>query len=435
MAGRVSAVPARPTSTTPVARRPPVGLMAPYTRFLGLRYGFSRQRSRFTTLVSAASMLGMALGVASLITVLSVMNGFAGELRGRILALVPHAYLELREKEAPAALLAKLDAVPAIIAHAPFRRETVLFAGPYRQQGALLMGVDPQRQGAVSELEAYLRRGSLAALEEPFSVILGVSLARMLGAGPGDRVQVVLPQLTSTPLGIFPRTRGLRVVGLFEVGAQQDTQLAYVSLDSARRLLRTGGSGGVQLRSRDLMAAPALETALAGLLSEGDRFVPWSETQGSLFRAIRMEKLTVSVLLLGVVLVAAFNIVSTLVMAVTEKRRDIAVLRTMGATPRDITTIFLVQGLSLALFGVAAGAVLGVLLAVNIAPVVNFLEGLVGARIFDPQVYFISRLPSRLQWADVVMVTTAATLLSVLASAYPAWRASRIAPAEVLRYE
>jgi lipoprotein-releasing system permease protein len=409
--------------------------VASYTRFLGLRYGFGRQRSRFTALVSLASMLGMMLGVASLITVLSVMNGFAGELRGRILALVPHAFLEEISPDDAAALTQSLQALPEIRAVAPFHRETVLFSGPYRQQGAVLNGIDPARQGDLTDLDKFLLAGSLDDLNRPFSVILGSSLARMLGVVPGDRLRIVLPQVTTTPLGLFPRSRMLDVVGIFEVGAQQDSVLAYSSLDTAARLLRSGGTSGLQLRTADLMQAPELGPKLAPVIAGRGVYRPWNETQGSLFRAIRMEKITVSILLLGVVLVAAFNIVSTLVMAVTEKRRDIAVLRTMGATPGGITRIFLTQGLALALFGVLAGMILGVLLSVYVASVVDFFESLVGARIFDPSVYFISRLPSDLQLSDVAVVTLAATTLSILAALYPAWRASRVAPAEVLRYE
>jgi len=403
--------------------------------FIGLRYSFGRQRSRFGSLVSQVSMLGMVLGVASLITVLSVMNGFAGELRGRILALIPHAYIEGVDAAASESLREQLLAQERVLAVAPFMRATVLLDGPWDPQGAQLVGVDIAAQRRVTELADYLIAGSLDDLRKPFSVILGVSLARGLGVVPGDTLRVVLPEVTVTPLGSFPRSRRLEVVGLFEVGAQQDATLAYTSLDSMQRLLRSGGLRGLQLRTADLMAAPGLAPALQPLLPPGATYRPWSATQGSLFRAVRMEKITVSTLLLGVVLVAAFNVVATLVMAVAEKRSDIAVLRSMGAPAAGIMGVFLVQGLALALSGIAIGACLGVCLSLYIGDFVHWLEQLSGAHLFDPQVYFITRLPSKLLADDVVFVIAAALGLSVLAALYPSWRASRIAPAEVLRYE
>ena len=248
-------------------------------------------------------------------------------------------------------------------------------------------------------------------------------------------MRVILPQITVTPLGSFPRSRTLRVVGYFEVGAQQDSTHAYTSLETMSRLLRDGGTHGLQLRTANLFSAPQLGEELAPLLPEESRYRPWTETQGSLFRAVRMEKITVSALLLGVVLVAAFNIIATLVMAVTEKRGDIAVLRTMGASPGAIMLMFFVQGLALAVLGIGVGAGLGVLLSLNIADLVMAVERFSGNRLFDPSVYFISRLPAELQGGDVLFVMLAALGLSILAAVYPAWRASRVAPAEVLRYE
>lgn len=383
-------------------------------------------------------MLGMMLGVASLIVVLSVMNGFGAELRGRILALVPHAYVELLPGEPLSerlVLAEQLETLPEVVAATPFQRETVLLSGSFRQQGAVMFGLDPAVQSRVTDLDRYMLQGDLAALEEGFSVVLGVTLARNLGVIPGDTVRVVLPQLTTTPLGVFPRSRSLTVVGLFEVGAQQDAQLAYVSLDTADRLLRGRSVQGLQLRLNDMMAASSVAVDVLPAAGEGARVVPWTETQGTLFRAVRMEKITVAILLLSVVLVAAFNIVSTLAMAVAEKRSDIAVLRTMGATPGEISRIFVTQGLGLACLGIAGGALAGIALASNIGTLVDSVERLFGQRLFDPQVYYISSLPSQLQMMDVLWVVLSALTLSLLATLYPAWRASRIAPAEVLRYE
>lgn len=410
-----------------------------YPLFIGLRYSFSRQRNRFTSLVALVSMLGMVLGVASLIVVLSIMNGFAAELRNRILALVPHGYIEFATSEAALdwpSLARELAGDPAVRGVAPYLREKALLTGGREQRGIVLTGIDTAREGSVSQFPDKLLVGRLQALDEgPFRVVLGATLARMLGVGVGDEVRLTLPRLTATPLGLFPRSRGLEVVGLFRVGAAQDAQHAYVSLETARRLLGGGATvSGLKLRTDDLFSAPATLARLGDRLPPGARAVPWSETQGSLFRAVRMEKLTVSLLLLSVVTVAAFNIVATLVMSVAEKRGDIAVLRTLGADPAGILRLFVIHGAALASVGIALGAVLGVTLALSVDRVARFLEGLLQARLFDPTVYFITGLPSLLRWSDVAAVVAASLLLGLLATLYPAWRASRIPPAEVLRH-
>lgn len=415
------------------------GILDHYALFIGLRYSFSRKRNRFTSVIAMVSMLGMVLGVASLITVLSVMNGFSGELRQRILSLVPHGFVEARQGsiEQWQAVAEQLRAEPGIEAVSPYISEKVIFAGPHILRGGVLTAVDTATEGAVSRVPSAIVAGSLEALDaEPFSVILGATLARSLGVSPGDRVEVTVPRLTVTPLGAFPRSKRLRVVGEFEVGAQPDTYQAYVSLATGQKLFAEAGrAGGLQVRTADLFRAPDILRELAPRLPPELRVRDWSQTQGSLFRAVKMEKIMVSLLLLSVVAVAAFNIVSTLVMSVAEKRRDIAVLRTMGARARGVMAVFVAHGLGLAGVGIAAGALLGVLLATYIAPLVATAEGLLGVRLFDPSVYFISELPSRLEWPDVAAVVLASLLLSLLATLYPAWRAARIAPADVLRYE
>lgn len=410
-----------------------------YALFIGLRYSFSRKRSRFTGLIALVSMLGMVLGVASLITVLSIMNGFAGELRQRILSLVPHAYLESSAGGIAdwQSLAADVRARPGVVAVSPYISDKVIFSGPYLLHGGVLTAIDVDAEGEVSRMPQSMVAGSLDRLAaEPFSVVLGSALARLLGVMPGDSVEVTVPRITVTPLGAFPRTKRLQVVGLFEVGAQPDTYQAYVSLDTGQRLLgERGRVEGLQVKTVDLYRAPEIVRKLAPTLPADIAVRDWSQTQGSLFRAVKMEKIMVSLLLLSVVAVAAFNIVSTLVMSVAEKRRDIAVLRTMGASARGIMAVFVAHGLGLALAGIGAGAVLGSLLASYIAPVTAFLEGLFGVKLFDPQVYFISELPARLLGGDVAAVVLASLALSLLATLYPAWRAARIAPAEVLRYE
>ncbi len=410
-----------------------------YPLFIGYRYSFSRKRNRFTAVVSMVSMLGMALGVASLITVLSVMNGFAAELRDRILSLVPHGYVNFTDDEAAArwpAFMHDVAGLPGVIAAAPYIREQVLLGAGNALQGSELIGISSADEARVSRTAGTLVAGRLSSIDsEPFTIVLGTTLARMIGVDMGDEVVVTLPHLTVTPLGVFPRSKRLTVVGLFEVGAQQDAEQAFVSLQTAQRLLDRGSRvSGLQVKTRDLFAAPGIMQSVGEHLAGAATTVDWTQSQGSLFRAVRMEKITVSLLLLSVVAVAAFNIVSTLVMSVTEKRGDIAVLRTLGADARGIMTIFIIHGLSLAVFGIATGALIGVLLALNIAELTSALESLTGAVLFDPSVYFISSLPAELQIGDVVAVIVASLGLGMVATLYPAWRASRIAPAEVLRY-
>lgn len=410
-----------------------------FAAFVGMRYSFSRKRNRFTALISTISMLGMVLGVASLITVLSVMNGFAGELRGRILSLVPHGFVEAAQSGLDdwESLAAQLEQYPGVVATSPYLTEKVILGSPRVLQGAVLTAIDPQRERNVSKIAAAVTVGDLETLQGPgFNVLLGAALARLLGVHPGDTIEATIPMLTVTPLGVFPRSKRLTVSGIFEVGAQPDAYQAYVSLHTGQRLFaRSAIVDGLQVRTADLYSAPSTLSQIAQTLGAEYVVRDWSQTQGSLFRAVKMEKLMVSVLLLSVVAVAAFNIVSTLVMSVTEKRRDIAVLRTMGARPQSVMAIFVAHGLVLAAAGVGVGALIGVLLALNIADLTVAIEGLLGVKLFDPSVYFISELPASLQWFDVVAVVCAALLLSLLATLYPAWRAARIAPAEVLRYE
>lgn len=410
-----------------------------YAPYIGARYSFSRQRNRFTSVIATVSMLGMVLGVASLIVVLSIMNGFSGELRARILSLVPHGYVEGRADTIVdwQTLSSRIESQPGVLAVAPYITEKVILVSGGQLRGAVLTAIEPDLQASVSRLADSIVAGSLDSLEKDnFDVVLGVSLASLLGVSPGDHVNITVPRLTVTPLGLFPRSKRLRVVGLFEIGAQQDAYQAYVSLRTGRILL--GGDKGVQglqVATTGLFEAPGIMRALDKSLEERYTVQDWSQTQGSLFSAVKMEKLMVSLLLLSVVAVAAFNIVSTLVMSVTEKRRDIAVLRTMGARATGVMAIFVAHGLVLACVGIAAGVIIGVLLSSNIAAIIAGVETMLGVKLFDPAVYFISELPAQLQWFDVAVVALASLVLSLVATLYPAWRASQISPAEVLRYE
>ncbi len=412
--------------------------MGNFALFVGLRYSFSRKRNRFTAVIAMVSMLGMVIGVASLITVLSVMNGFAGELRGRILSLVPHGFVEAGPEGLAdwRGLRQRLLANPGVVAASPYLSDKVIIGRNATLRGAVLTAIDPSLERGVSRIPEAMTYGSPESLESGYNVILGAALARMLNVRPGDVVEVTVPRLTVTPLGIFPRSKRLTVTGIFEVGAQPDVYQAYVSLATGQKLFGAGSRvDGLQVRTRGLFEAPGVMASLAPQVPAGSVVRDWSETQGSLFRAVKMEKIMVSLLLLSVVAVAAFNIVSTLAMSVAEKRRDIAVLRTMGAGAAAILGIFVAHGLGLAAVGIGAGALLGVTLAGNIAAITALAERLTGTRLFDPSVYFISELPADLQASDVAAVVIASLALSLVATLYPAWRAARVAPAEVLRYE
>jgi lipoprotein-releasing system permease protein len=413
--------------------------IANYAPFIGLRYSFSRKRNRFTSVIAMVSMLGMTLGVASLIVVLAVMNGFAGELRGRILSLVAHGYVQSHDGGITQwrQLLTDLEQDPAVVAVSPYITDKVIFGSGASLRGGILTAIEPQFENRVSDIEGAMVAGSLASLDAGnFNVVMGAALARILGVGPGDQVEITVPRLTVTPLGVFPRTKRLTVTGLFEIGAQQDGLQAYVSLATGQKLLgQAGAVDGLQVKTEDLFSARQTMARLAASLPAQYSVKDWSETQGSLFQAVKLEKLMVSLLLLSVVAVAAFNIVSTLVMSVAEKRRDIAVLRTMGARAGGVMAIFVAHGLGLAAVGISMGTVVGVLLATNISRLTVLIENALGVKLFDPSVYFISELPSDLQWPDVTVVVVASLFLSLLATLYPAWRAARIAPAEVLRYE
>lgn len=402
------------------------------------RYTFSGQQQRFTRFVAIASMLGMVIGVASLITVLSVMNGFSRELHTRILSVVAHAYVtpetgQLADWQAVASDLKHDQRVTAAV---PYIDDTVLLRVGSRTRGVQLSGVDPAAQLAVNAIDQNMVTGDWQGLAlAGFKVVLGRSLARSLGVTVGDRVEVVMPIMSVTPMGIFPRRRSLEVIGEFQVGAEPDLKQAFVSLDTARRLTGRQQVDGLQLRLVDMMQADSVAADLQGRLGGGFNVQSWSDTQGSLFAAVRMEKVTVAVLLLSVVAVAAFNIVSTLTMSVTDKRSDIAVLRVLGLSSGAVLSLFMGYGLTLGLVGILAGGVIGVALALNINQLVGALERLMNFQLFDPAVYYIGALPSELHWGDVSATLLAALLLTVFATLYPAIRAARIPAAEVLRGE
>ena len=404
---------------------------------LVLRFSFGRGQRRFTRFVALASLLGMMLGVAALITVLSVMNGFSGELHKRLLSVTPDMVVVPADTR-PAALeewVGRAKMLPDVVAATSFANGTALLRSGNRSRGVEVAGVSSSGLRDVIDLPLHMIEGDVEMLEAvPFSVVLGADLARLLRVQVGDNVDMLLPRLTVSPMGVFPRIRSVRVAGIFAVGAPPDARVVYTSESTARKLFGSAGERGVQLRLADRNLASLVREDLSAMTPDTPRIEDWRSSQGSLFSAIKMEKITVGVLLTSVILVAAFNLVSTLTMSVTEKRSDIAILQVLGLTTRHLLAIFLGHGLVLAIIGIAAGALMGVGLAVSVSDLSLWVEWVSGAVLFDPAVYYIGGLPSVLIWSDVAAVVLVALLLSVAASVYPAWRASRIPPAEALNY-
>ncbi len=407
--------------------------------FVGLRYIGAKRRSHFLGFISLISLLGMILGVVALIVVLSVMNGFEAELRGRVLSLMPHAQIEFSSKEQRdwQGLADKISEYPGIKGVAPYIGGDAMLALPGMVRGIQLNAVLPTAEEKVSVIEQRMIAGSLSDLKSrEYGIVLGALLARHLGLTIGDAVTLVIPKVSVTPAGIFPRSRRFYLVGVFEVGAQMDSTSAFIHIEDGARLFALKGRvQGLRVQTSDLYRVSSIMRPIMQALPDSLQFSDWSESQGSLFQAIKMEKTMIAVLLMTVVAVAAFNIISILTMMVTEKRAAIAVMRTMGASSWSIMGIFMVQGMSIGLLGVVLGGGAGVLLALNIGEVVAAIESLFQVYIFDPNVYFITEIPSVLQWLDVLKILLGALLLSFLATLYPAYSASKISPAEALRYE
>ena len=402
-----------------------------------LRFTLGGGQRRFTRFVALASLLGMMLGVAALITVLSVMNGFGGELHRRLLTVTPDMVLEPANPSegALSELLAAATEQSTVIAATPFHQGTALLRHAGQSRGVQIVGAPESGLRDVIDLDSHVTFGELQTLEqEPFSVILGADLARLLRVRPGDNVDILLPRLTVSPMGVFPKSRSLRVVGTFAVGAPPDAQVAYVAEATARKLLGPAGIRGIQLRLSDRELVSQVSAAMQPRVGESTKIRDWRSSQGSLFAAIRMEKITVGILLTSVILVATFNLISTLTMSVTEKRGDIAILQVLGLPAKKLLMLFLGHGLLLALVGISLGAVAGVALAITISDLSLWVEQAFGLVLFDPAVYYIGGLPSTLLWGDVVAVVAVAFVLSLLASVYPAWRAAQVPPAEVLNY-
>ena len=414
-----------------------------YELVVGLRYTRARRgsgRNAFVSFIAAVSMLGIALGVAALIVVLSVMNGFQEELRTRILSVASH--IEIRSLQGGLAdwrgVARAVSADPHVKAAAPYVFGQAMLSAGEVNRGTLIRGIDPALEETVADFGEHMRQGALSALKPgEFGIVLGAELARALGVRAGDTVVVITPQGTVTPAGTLPRVKSFRVVGVFEIGMFEfDSGLALIHIADAQKLYRLDDTvSGVRLKLDDLFMAPSVARALLPLVPVDAEVRDWTLSHANFFRAVAIEKRMMFLILTLIVAVAAFNIVSAQMMVVTDKQADIAILRTQGASPASILAIFVIQGALVGTVGTLLGVAGGLALALNIETVVPFIERLFGVQFLDKSVYYISELPSQVQTGDVVLVAAIALVLTLLATLYPSWRAARVNPAEALRYE
>lgn len=414
----------------------------PYELFVGLRYTRAKRKNHFISFISLTSMVGIALGVAALIIVLSVMNGFQSELRSRILGVASH--IEITENtnrlSSWQTLADQVQALPNTQANAPYVMAQGMLSYGQSVQGALVRGILPIEEDKVADLGQNMQVGELADLRAgEFNIILGADLARLLGVTIGEKVVLMAPQGQFTPTGVVPRIKQFNVVGLFQIGMYEyDAGLALIHMSDAAKLYRMGDKvSGLRLKIDDLFDAPAMTADLAKTLTPlGAYYITdWTQQHANFFKAIQLEKRVMFIILTLIVAVAAFNIVSTLVMAVTDKRADIAIMRTLGASPRSIMQIFIVQGALIGIIGTFFGAVFGTIVALNIDTIIPFIENLFQVQFLAKDVYYISELPSEVVWGDVVTIIVVSIILSLLATLYPSYKASQINPAEALRYE
>ncbi len=415
--------------------------MSPYEIAVGLRYTRARRgsgRNSFISFISLTSMAGIALGVAALIVVLSVMNGFQDELRTRILSVASH--IEIRgfptlpdDERIAKDVLANRH----VKAAAPYVLGQAMLSAGDVNRGAIIRGIDPAREDKVADIGRSMRAGALADLKPgEFGIVLGGELARALGVRMGDTVVVITPQGNVTAAGTLPRLKSFRVVGVFEVGMYEfDSGLALIDIDDARKLYRLDGVTGVRLKLDDLYAAPSVSRELLDVVKTNAEIRDWTKSHANFFRAVQIEKRVMFIILTLIIAVAAFNIVSAQVMTVTDKQADIAILRTLGASPSSIMAIFMLQGALIGIIGTLIGVVGGILLALNVGTVLPAIERLFNIQFLDKTVYYISELPSDLQRADVITIAIIALILALAATVYPAWAASKVNPAEALRYE
>ena len=417
--------------------------LATFELFVGMRYTRAKRKNHFISFISLTSMIGIALGVAALIVVLSVMNGFQKELRTRILGVASHLEITSTNNQLDdwqsVAVIANKHA--HVLASAPYITAKGMLSYEQGVQGAIIRGVLPNEEDQVADLGRHMKVGSLNNLRAgEFGIILGADLAMAIGAQVGDKVVVMAPQGQFTPTGVVPRLKQFTLVGLFQIGMYEyDAGLALIHIEDAAKLYRMGNNvSGLRLKLDDLFDAPIIASSLNKQLNQyGGAFyvTDWTQQHANFFRAVQMEKRVMFIILTLIVAVAAFNIVSTLVMAVTDKRADIAIMRTLGASPGSIMLIFIIQGALIGVIGTVLGAAFGILIALNISTIIPFIEHLLHVQFLAKDVYYISDLPSDLIWSDVITITLMSIILSLLATLYPSWKASKINPAEALRYE
>ena len=418
-------------------------MQIPYELILGWRYtraGRSTRRNGFISFISGVSMMGIALGVAALIIVLSVMNGFQKEVRDRMLGVVSHIEVLSSDGGAlvdEASVLKTVSGHPSVVAAAPFIATQALLARGEDMKGVIVRGINPALEPGVTDLSPGMNNAALSQLKSgEFGVVLGIDLARMLGLRVGDPVTLVAPSGQVTPAGVVPRLKQMTLVGTFSSGHYEyDSALALLHVDDAARIFRLEGPSGVRLKLRDLHEARQVAQELAMQLPPEVLVRDWTQQNRTWFAAVQVEKRMMFIILTLIVAVAAFNLVSTLVMTVTDKRADIAILRTLGASPASIMGVFVVQGAMVGVIGTLSGLALGLLVAFNIDVIVPALESLFHASFLPKDIYLISHMPSDPQSADIVPIALIALVLAFVATLYPSWRASQVNPAEALRYE
>jgi lipoprotein-releasing system permease protein len=415
-------------------------MFKPLSLFIGLRYTKAKRRNHFISFISLTSMLGVALGVMALITVLSVMNGFEKELKQRILGMTSHAFItgsngSLDDWQTLEKLVYDNEHV---LDSAPFVEGQAMLSQGNRVRGTMVRGVDPLLEGRVSTIGDKITAGEFSALQAGgFGIILGHDLAKAMGVTIGDKITMITPHVSPTPAGVIPRLKRLDVVGIFQIGMYEyDSTLAIMNITDAAKLFRIPGKvTGLRLKLDDMFNAPRITQDLLASLPYHYRAADWTFQHRNFFKALKTEKTVMFVILMLIVAVAAFNIVSTLIMMVTDKQADIAILRTLGMTPKQIMAIFMVQGTMIGLFGTLLGVIFGVALALNLPELIAQLETLLGYQFLPADVYYISDLPSDLHWDDVTVIGITAFILSILSTIYPSWRAAQVKPAEALRYD